>query len=225
MNIDRPFTTKTDWVYHRLRGEILEGSLKPDDRLRLSSLAQRFQTSEMPVREALRMLQRDGLISFANHRGATVVKLSMERAAEIVSVRMHLEVLAIADATPHHTPDTLAELTELLERMDRQAQARQAQRFTETNRRFHAALYAPGSNDVLKQEIQILWDRVWRARPRSIFAIDPLRMQAAQAEHRAILDAVRSGNTAVAGQAMSRHRSKTLGSWRDIGSSKEGADA
>src|SRR6185436_20783178 len=88
MNIDRPFTTKTDWVYHRLRGEILEGSLKPDDRLRLSSLAQRFQTSEMPVREALRMLQRDGLISFANHRGATVVKLSMERAAEIVSVRM-----------------------------------------------------------------------------------------------------------------------------------------
>jgi DNA-binding GntR family transcriptional regulator len=168
----------------------------------------------MPVREALRMLQRDGLISFENHRGATVVKLSLQRAAEIVSVRMHLEVLAIADAAPHHTSDTIAELTELLERMDRQAQARQAQRFTETNRRFHAALHAPGRNDVLKDEIQILWDRVWRARPRSIFALDPVRMQAAQAEHKIILDAVRKGDATLAGQAMSRHRSKTLGSWQ-----------
>jgi DNA-binding GntR family transcriptional regulator len=214
MNIDRPFTTKTDWVYNRLRSEILEGSFKPDDRLRLSSLARRFETSEMPVREALRMLQRDGLISFANHRGATVVKLSLQRAAEIVSVRMHLEVLAIADAAPHHTSDTLAEATDLLDRMDRQAQARQAQRFTETNRRFHAALYAPGRNDVLKQEIQILWDRVWRARPRSIFALDPVRMQEAQAEHGAVLEALRKGDGALASQAMSRHRSKTLGSWQ-----------
>jgi len=223
MNIDRPFTTKTDWVYNRLRSEILEGSLKPDDRLRLSSLARRFETSEMPVREALRMLQRDGLISFANHRGATVVKLSMQRAAEIVSVRMHLEVLAIADAAPHHTSDTLAEATDLLERMDRLAQARQPQRFTDTNRRFHAALYAPGRNDVLKQEIQILWDRVWRARPRSIFALDPVRMQTAQAEHRAILDSVRKRDAARAAEAMSRHRSKTLGSWREIGLKTENA--
>ena len=73
MTIDRPFITKTDWVYNRLRAEILGGSLKPDDRLRLTALARRFEISEMPVREALRMLQRDGLISFESHRGATVV--------------------------------------------------------------------------------------------------------------------------------------------------------
>ena len=224
MNIDRPFTTKTDWVYNRLRSEILEGSLKPEDRLRLSSLARRFATSEMPVREALRMLQRDGLISFENHRGATVIKLSLQRAAEIVTVRMHLEVLAIAGAVPHHTPATVAELTELLERMDKQAQARQAQRFTESNRRFHAALYAPGPNHVLKEEIQILWDRVWRARPRSIFALDPVRMQAAQAEHWAILEAVRTGDATLAGKAMSRHRANTLESWQKLGSNKEDDD-
>lgn len=178
----------------------------------------------MPVREALRMLQRDGLISFANYRGATVVKLSMQRAAEIVSVRMHLEVLGILNAVPHHTPDTVAELTELLERMDRQAQARQAQRFTETNRRFHGALYAPGRNDVLKEEIEVLWDRVWRARPRSIFALDPMRMQAAQTEHRAIVEAIRKGDPARAAEAMSGHRTNTLGSWRDIGSKTENSE-
>ena len=221
MTIERPFTTKTDWVYNRLRSEILEGSLKPEDRLRLSSLARRFTTSEMPVREALRMLQRDGLISFENHRGATVIKLSLERAAEIVTVRMHLETLAISDAVPHHSPETIAELTELLERMDRQARAHQAQRFTESNRRFHVALYARGPNHVLKEEIQTLWDRVWRARPRSIFALDPSRMQAAQVEHRAILEAVRTGDVALAGKAMSRHRANTLESWRKLSSNED----
>src|SRR5687768_8775034 len=161
MNLDRPFTTKTDWVYNRLRAEILDGALKPADRLRLTSLARRFETSEMPVREALRMLQRDGLVSFESHRGATVINLSLQRAAEIVAVRMHLEVLATAEAVPHHSPETLAELAAILERMDRQAEARQAQRFTEANRRFHTLLYQPGPNRTLTEEIQVLWDRVW----------------------------------------------------------------
>jgi DNA-binding GntR family transcriptional regulator len=214
MNLDRPFTTKTDWVYNRLRAEILDGSLKPDDRLRLTSLARRFETSEMPVREALRMLQQDGLVSFASHRGATVIKLSLQRAAEIVAVRMHLEVLATAEAVPHHTAESLAELAALLERMDRQAEARQAQRFTEGNRRFHTLLYAPGPNRTLTDEIQVLWDRVWRARARSIFALDPTRMQAAQVEHWAIFNGARAGDPQGAAEAMARHRANTLASWR-----------
>lgn len=214
MNLDRPFTTKTDWVYNRLRAEILDGSFKPDDRLRLTSLARRFETSEMPVREALRMLQRDGLVSFESHRGATVINLSTQRAAEIVAVRMHLEVLATADAVPHHRPESIAELTAILERMDRQARARQAQRFTEGNRRFHTALYEPGPNRMLKEEIQVLWDRVWRARARSIFALDPTRMLAAQVEHWAILEGVRAGDAETAAQAMARHRANTQESWQ-----------
>lgn len=213
MTIDRPFITKTDWVYNRLRAEILGGSLKPDDRLRLTALARRFEISEMPVREALRMLQRDGLISFESHRGATVVNLSMQRAAEIVATRMHLEVLATAEAVPHHSPESLAELAQILKRMDRQAEARQAQRFTENNRRFHTLLYAPGPNRTLTDEIQVLWDRVWRARARSIFALDPARMRAAQVEHWAIFEAARSADPGRAAEAMSRHRTNTLASW------------
>jgi DNA-binding GntR family transcriptional regulator len=213
MSLDRPFTTKTDWVYSRLRAEILDGTLRPDDRLRLTSLARRFEISEMPVREALRMLQRDGLISFESHRGATVINLSLQRAAEIVAVRMHLEVLATAEAVPHHTADSLAELQSVLKRMDRQAEARQAQRFSEGNRRFHTLLYEPGRNRVLTEEIQILWDRVWRARARSIFALDPQRMQAAQAEHWAIFKAASAGDADGAAAAMARHRENTLASW------------
>ena len=118
--LDRPFTTKTDWVYEQLRARILSGEHKPDGRLRLTALAQEFQISEMPVREALRMLQRDGLVRMENHRGATVVNLSWERAAEIVSMRMHLELLATREATGRHTPQSLDEMKRLLDRMEQQ---------------------------------------------------------------------------------------------------------
>jgi DNA-binding GntR family transcriptional regulator len=212
----RPFTTKTDWVYEQLRARILGGGPKADGRLRLNALAQEFQISEMPVREALRMLQRDGLVSMENHRGATVINLSWEHAAEIVSMRMHLEVLALREATGRHSPRALEEIGDLLRRMDHDVAAGRADRFSQGNREFHTRLYAPGPNAALKQEIQDLWDRVWRARAASIFAVDPARVAPAQAEHRKILAAVRRGDPDAAAAAMERHRANTMASWHRI---------
>ena len=214
--IDRPFTTKTDWVYEQLRARILGGGQKADGRLRLTALAQEFQISEMPVREALRMLQRDGLVRMENHRGATVINLSWEHAAEIVSMRMHLEVLALREATGRHSPVSIEEIGRLLRRMDDDAAAVRAEQFSQGNREFHTRLYAPGPNAALKQEIQDLWDRVWRARAASIFAVDPARMAQAQVEHRRILAAVRRGDADAAGAAMERHRTNTMASWHRI---------
>ena len=86
----------------------------------------------------------------------------------------------------------------------------------EGNRRFHTLCYAPGPNRILQEEIQILWDRVWRARARSIFALDPERMRAAQKEHWAILEAIRASDAEAAAAAMERHRANTLESWRMV---------
>jgi DNA-binding GntR family transcriptional regulator len=221
--LDRPFTTKTDWVYEQLRARILGGGQKVDGRLRLTALAQEFQISEMPVREALRMLQRDGLVRMENHRGATVINLSWERAAEIVSMRMHLEVLALREATGRHSPASIEAIGRLLRRMDDDVAGGRAEQFSQGNREFHTALYAPGPNAALKQEIQDLWDRVWRARAASIFAVDPARMAQAQVEHRKILAGVRRGDADAAGAAMERHRTNTMVSWHRIvaGAAKE----
>lgn len=214
--LGRPFTTKTDWVYEQLRARILGGGHKVDGRLRLTALAQEFRISEMPVREALRMLQRDGLVRMENHRGATIVNLSWEHAAEIVSMRMHLEVLALREATGRHSPASIEEIGRLLRRMDDDVAGGRAEQFSQGNREFHTRLYAPGPNAALKQEIQDLWDRVWRARAASIFAVDPARMARAQVEHRKILAAVRRGDADAAAAAMERHRANTMASWHRI---------
>jgi DNA-binding GntR family transcriptional regulator len=213
---ERPFATKCEWVYDRLRSRILEGAYKPDDRLRLTEIAREFKMSEIPVREALRMLQRDGLVEVQSHRGAAVTNLSWSRAAEIVSVRMHLEILAAGEAVAGHDKASLVGLRKLLERMDHDAAAGAAVRFSKNNRDFHRLLYEPIGNAVLKQEIQDLWDRVWRARSQSIFEVDRGRMTAAQKEHHAILTAVEKKDAQAVVRAAELHRDRTLMSWAKV---------
>src|SRR6516225_7603483 len=160
MNIaDRPFATKSEWVYEQLRRRILGGGYKPDDRLRLTELAREFNMSEMPVREALRMLQRDGLIEMHSHRGASVANLSWSRAAEIVSVRMHLEVMAAREAAKGHDKTSLAELGKILDRLQPGPASASASRFSTAYRHCSQSRYWHCRLPALKQEIEELWDR------------------------------------------------------------------
>lgn len=210
-------TTKTDYVYQQIRREILDGRLTPNQRLPLGELARRYEVSEMPVREALRMLQRDGLVHLHSHRGVTVTHLSWERAMEFIEVRTHLELLAARLALPHHTADSVAGLRQLIDRMRPLAeQGGTNTRYSQLNRDFHHALYLPGPNSVVKREIEELWDQVWRARAQSIFEIDPERVRGATREHERIVDAVEQGDAAELDAAMDDHRTRTLTSWRAI---------
>ena len=97
-------TFKAGAVYDTLKRRILDGIHPPGDWLRLSQLARDFSLSEMPLREALRLLQKDGLVVLHRHRGAQVAKLSLARGYEIVETRLFLEKAAALAAVPFHTP-------------------------------------------------------------------------------------------------------------------------
>ncbi len=210
-------TTKTDYVYQQIRREILDGELTPNQRLPLNELARRYAVSEMPVREALRMLQRDGLVHLHSHRGVTVTHLSWERAMEFIEARTHLELLAARLALPHHTPESIQGLRQLIAQMEPLAEPGGPNtRYSQLNRDFHEALYSPGPNSVVKREIADLWDQVWRARAQSIFEIDPERVRGATREHARIVDAVERRDAAALDAAMEHHRDHTLKSWRAI---------
>lgn len=209
-------STKSGFVYDRLRAGILSGELQPDQRLRLAELASKFGISQMPVREALRMLQRDGLIMMEDHRGATVANLSWRRAYEFVDVRTYLEVYAALKALPYHTSSTVMRLRDLLDRMNDPSAMRDAQYYSKLNRQFHEALFEPGPNTVLKFQIEDLWNKVWNVRRLSIFSVDKSRTQGAQIEHQAILSAIESNDANALEDAMHRHRNQTLITWLRI---------
>jgi DNA-binding GntR family transcriptional regulator len=209
------FETKSDWAYRRLREMIAEGELAPGSRLVLRRLADMFGLSEMPVREALRMLQRDGLVEFHSHRGATVVPISRDVVIEGVSVRMWLQVLAVREAVPLHTRKTLAAARRELDRAESAAASGDGFAFSEANRSFHVAVEQP-AGELLRTTIAELWSRVWQARRTlSLFVLDPDQIAVAQAEHRRLMDAVEGGDEDAAASAMAAHRDSSLAAWRE----------
>src|SRR5258708_3745411 len=183
-----PQFSKAGFAYETLRRQILDGGYRPGDRLRLTRIARELALSEMPVREALRLLQKDGLVVMELHRGAHVAALSLERAHEIVAVRTALECIAGESALPHCDPVSVARLERLLTRLE--AAQRDAQVFARRNRELLTALYARAPNEFLREHIQALWDQIWRFSSTLVFEFMPGRLEATIVENRAIVGAV-----------------------------------
>lgn len=210
------FLTKTDYAYSELRRRILDGDLGPGERLLLRPLAEELGISVMPVRDAIRLLERDGLATTESHRGATVTAISRNEILDTISMRMWLEVLAVREATPLHTEASLALAEEALVEAERAAATGEGLAYTLANRRVHRALEAPASLGV-QQLIEELWDRLWQARRRmSLFVLAADRIGGAETEHRQLFDAVRSGDADAASAAMERHRESTLVAWGGV---------
>lgn len=208
------FETKSEWAYRRLRDMIADGTLAAGSRLVLRQLASDFGLSEMPVREALRMLQRDGLVVFESHRGATVVAISGEEVLQGISARMWLEVLAVEQAAARRTDRDLAAARGALEETDVASRANDAAAFSASNRVFHQALEA-SADELLRATIDDLWNRVSQARRSlSLFALRPEQMKLASREHAKIVRAVERGDASAARAAMERHRVSSLDAWR-----------
>jgi DNA-binding GntR family transcriptional regulator len=216
--------TKSEFAYRELRRRILENEIAPGTRLLLRPLAEELGLSVMPVRDALRMLEGDGLVTLESHRGATVTQISRESVLQIISMRMWMEVLAVVEAAPRHTPASLARVEKI------HAEAEKAMRsggsdYTRANRRLHEAIEAPAP-ELVRQLIRELWERLWQTRRRSaLFETLPDRIPAAQAEHAAIVEALVAGDADAAGLAMERHRLSTLVAWeRALPPAGEGSD-
>ena len=208
---DLPFS-KARFAYDSVRRKILDGAYQPGDRLRLSELAGELGLSEMPVREALRLLQKDGLIVARLHRGAEVARLSFRRGLEVTEARMHLERAAALAAMPQHDAASVRELGRLLAELERAVARPEA--FALRNRAFCGALFAPCPNGFLRQAIEDLWDQTWQASSTSVFAVMQHRVPETLEENRAILDHVRAGDRRRLGAAMDARLRNTMRAWR-----------
>jgi DNA-binding GntR family transcriptional regulator len=114
--------TLSDYVADQLRQAILVGQLKPNQRLVEEELAASMQTSRGPVRDALRMLETEGLVVRQSHRGAFVAELRDEDVLEIYSLREALESLALENIIRKATNEQIEELEKLVRSMEQMAQ-------------------------------------------------------------------------------------------------------
>ena len=125
-------------VFEALRRAIIEGDLKDGDPLRQDEIARLFNTSRIPVREAITMLEQQGLVKNHRFKGAVVVGLSIAEASEIFDFRCIIDALVIRAAVPHMTPALLAEARAIC---DAFASTRDPMQWGNLNRAFHVTLY------------------------------------------------------------------------------------
>ena len=208
----RPLT-KSEFAYQELRRRIVDAKIAPGTRLLLRPLAEELGLSVMPVRDALRMLEADGLVTLESHRGATVTQIPREEVLQIIGMRLWLEILAVREAVPLHTPASLKRVDKLMADAEQAMEAGDSRAYTRVNRALHEAIEAPAPAPV-RELVRDLWERLWQTRRRTaLFERLPHRIPEAQREHRAIVKAVRAGDAEAAGAAMERHRESTLAAW------------
>ena len=203
----RPHTV-AEQVAGVLREAIAKGALASGAVLRQDELAERFGLSRMPIRDALRQLENEGLVTIHPTRGAFVARMDATEIREIFVVRELLEVEALRLAYPDLTEAVLAQANLTLEQIDAEVDVG---RWGLLNRQFHLALYRPCGNTRLLSLIEAQHNAADRY-VRVLLSNLDYRVRS-QAEHRALLASCRRRKPGEAVSGLKRHLrdgSKTL---------------
>ena len=201
MEISEIPKTKQDWAIERLRDLIIKGEIEPGDRLRQVDLADRLGMSPTPVREALRKLEAEGLVTYTPHKGVTVAEYTPEDAAEVYQIRAVLEELATHLATPNLSDESQARLHEVHTQFVDSIAAGQLFRLRAINYDFHMLIYQASENPTLVQIILGLWMKF----PWDTLYVIPDRARQSAEEHSQILRALDAQDGELAGRLARRH--------------------
>ncbi len=186
--------TKLQRAYSALRDAIIRCELAPGERVVIDDLARRFDVSIIPVREALRMLEAEGLIVSVAHTGTTVAPVSRQSIVEVFALLEGLETVSARAAAAQITPADLLRLDGLLGRMDRALAANRAGAWAELNTEFHLTISALSGMPMVEQMLKRAldhWDRVRRYYFSGVFT---RRADTAQREHYQMVAQLRAGD-------------------------------
>lgn len=189
-----------DLVREALKQAILSGEIEAGTQLRQDDLAERFGTSRIPVREALRQLEMEGLVNFHTNRGAVVSSVSLAEVLEMMEIRIALECRALRLAIPNQVDADLDLAAEILKSYDDEPRA---EKWAEMNWRFHRTLYEPCGLPKLLAMIDANYGHVGRfTRVQVSLAAGKERPQR---EHLGLLDACRRGDVDAAVRLLEEH--------------------
>jgi DNA-binding GntR family transcriptional regulator len=176
------------FVAERLREDILSLELRPGERIRQEAIAKQCGTSRIPVREALRILESEGLVTLTSHVGARVAHLDIAELEEVYLIRERLEPMALRESVPHLSDEQLAGLDANLEAMEACAHPDTRAQWVGLDRTFHLATYAAAPLPRMLDIIENLWNATQQY--RRAYTRLPQTMVMANQEHRLILAAI-----------------------------------
>lgn len=198
-------------IRDKLRERILSGEFRPGARLVEGRLSEEMAVSRIPVREALRALAAEGLVTIEPRRGATVSVLSDALAYDMVEVRATLEGLNARLAALRRDEETVSQLKAILAEGDAAVKARDMEKCQELNRQFHEMLATIAGNVVLTELLRSLRDRT-----ALVFAPSNMRrVRENWDDHAQILNAVIAGNGELANLLATQHVHNAASAYRE----------
>lgn len=188
-------------VIDELRKAIFQGDYKPGDRLVEYQLAETFNVSRNPIREALRVLATEGIVEVNPRKGARVRRLSREEVEEIIELRAELEGLSARFAAKRCTADIREAIEALLEKAKNAEKQNDNESLYDLNMNYHTILADAGRNRYLSDFMRSLRERTYWLfeSARKERAVESWR------EHAAILEAIKSGDAEFSFLLASRH--------------------
>lgn len=192
--------TTTDYLASALRTAIYDGQFADEEELNQVELAKYFNVSRVPIREALRQLQAEGLVRIVAHRRAVVAGLTLKEIVGLIEMRAVLEAHMLRKSAPHIDAPTMSRLRQLCDEMDRIADY--GANWVLKNWEFHRMLYQTADSTTMMDAIERVHLKVERYARQ---AGTERRLREAAAEHRQILRHIEQKDYAAASAHMERH--------------------
>lgn len=200
MQIQKPLR---ELVYLELKRKILTGEIAADTRLMEIKLAELMNVSRTPIRDAIRQLSHDGLVTIEPRKGAYVSKISIKDMVDVFEVREALEGLAAYLAAQRITEEKKAELEELTREYERAVLNGDKEALVHYDEKFHSCIVECSNNEVLKEMLEHI--RELSMRFRYIYYGDFSHYEKMPTEHLRIMNAICSGNSVQARKEADEH--------------------
>jgi DNA-binding GntR family transcriptional regulator len=192
-----------DVVFNTLREAILRGELVPGERLMELQLASKLGVSRTPIREAIRMLEQEGLAVTIPRKGAEVAKMTLKDMEDVLEIREALDELAVRIACDKISQEQLASLIDVKELFVSSTRTGDVKMIAEADVRFHDVIYEATGNPKLVTLLNNLREQVYRYRVEYIK--NPANYPTLIAEHEAIVEGLKNRDKTAATLAMHAH--------------------
>ena len=203
INNENDYLPLRDVVFNTLRTSILTGELKPGERLMEIHLADKLGVSRTPIREAIRKLELEGLVTMIPRRGAEVAQITEKNLRDVLEVRRALDALAVELACERITEDELAELKKACENFELETKRGNANQVAQADVELHDIILKASGNERLMQMISKLSQQMYRYRLEYIKDAD--KRQILMVEHEHILKALTLRHIQEAKMAVREH--------------------
>ncbi len=192
-----------DVVFNTLRDAILKGDIEPGERLMELHLAKKLGVSRTPIREAIRMLEQEGLAITVPRRGAQVAKMSEKDLMDVLAIRDALDELAVVTACENITEENIEELEKAMEGFENAIGGDDVREIVEADEAFHRVIYDAADNPRLMTIIHNLKEQMYRYRYEYIK--DVAEYDTLTREHRAIVEGLKRRDGSYVKEIMHTH--------------------